>query len=275
MLADSHIHLFENGYKGSGEHELQTYLALMDKFSIEHAIVVGFEGEPWAVGNNSYIGGLKATNSWMHPLAFVKPSALTLHYLQELQSHEFVGLTFYLFRTEEIAELKGIDGDVWRWLVERKWIISVNSTGEFWLAWLDILRDYPDLILLISHLGLPIISTDDPVGGNIAIHLNSVKQLSDFRNVYLKLSGFYALEPKTPLFPYLSLNPYLEYIVANFAVERLIWGSDFTPALDSVDFAQTFKHFSMLAFLSPTQISKILHHNLIELLFASGNLHSS
>ena len=52
MLADSHIHLFENGYQNSGENTLESYLAIIEKFAISRALVVGYEGEPWAVGNN-------------------------------------------------------------------------------------------------------------------------------------------------------------------------------------------------------------------------------
>jgi hypothetical protein len=72
MLADSHIHIFENGYKNSGESEISSYEELIKDHSIKCALVVGYEGESWATGNNVYISSLAQTRKWIHPLAFLE-----------------------------------------------------------------------------------------------------------------------------------------------------------------------------------------------------------
>ena len=95
MLADSHIHLFENGYQNSGENTLETYLAIVEKFAISRALVVGYEGEPWAVGNNAYIANLKLTHSWISPLGFLQASDLSLGKLESLANQGFVGISLY------------------------------------------------------------------------------------------------------------------------------------------------------------------------------------
>ena len=85
----------------------------------------------------------------------------------------------------------------------------------------------------------------------------------NFSNVYLKLSGFYALEPSDPVDAYRLLAPYIRYVVEKFSADRLIWGSDFPLSLDKVSFAQTFENLNSIELL---KLKKILEDNLQRLL---------
>jgi hypothetical protein len=58
----------------------------------------------------------------------------------------------------------------------------------------------------------------------------------------------------------------LSYIVDNFDLNRLIWGSDFTPALITVTFPQTFEHIFGLDSSEVIHSKSILYENLIRLL---------
>lgn len=270
MLTDSHIHLFKNGYKDSRENEISLYEDLIKHHGIKCALVVGYEGESWALGNNSYIASLAQTRPWIHPLAFFEPGDLTVSNLEKLLTLGFEGITLYIFSDVQVAELRAVDKFVWAWLLDHKWMVSVNSKGSYWNVWLDVLNEWPELTLLISHLGLPRVDSGHLTNDDIAIELSTLKKLHNFANVYLKLSGFYALEQAQPAYPYPSLRNYLLYIINNFNRDRLIWGSDFTPALATVSFEQTFEHFSTLDFLQANDLEKILYQNMMQLLTNLG-----
>ena len=270
MLADGHIHLFENGYKNSGENEISLYEDLIKQHAIKCSLVVGYEGESWALGNNAYISSLAQNRPWIHPLAFFKPSNLQVSELDNLLKLGFEGITLYIFSEQDAADLSAVEDSAWVWLVKNKWMISVNSRAHFWDLWLDVLSKWPQLTLLISHLGLPRVDADHLTNDDISIELSTICRLHSYTNVYLKLSGFYALEQKDPIYPYPSLRNYLQYIVNNFDRSRLIWGSDFTPALATVTFPQTFEHLSQLDFLQQNDIEKILYHNMMQLLANLG-----
>ena len=266
MLADGHIHLFENGYKASGHSEISLYEELLKQYSIKCALVVGYEGESWASGNNAYIASLAQTRPWIHPLAFFKPEDLQVSQLENLLSLGFEGITLYIFSDQEVKDLRAVDDSVWAWLVDHAWMVSVNSKAHCWNAWLDVMNKWPHLILLISHLGLPNVDAKHLTHDDIARELNTIGKLHGYTNVYLKLSGFYALEQEDPIYPYSSLRNYLQYIVNNFDRTRLIWGSDFSPALATVTFPQTFEHFFTLEFLGQVDTNMILHQNLLQLI---------
>lgn len=266
MLADSHIHLFENGYRDSGEDEVSLYEELMQTYSIHSAVVIGYEGEPWARDNNAYIARLAKTRSWLHPLAFVQPEKLCVTELENFLQLGFEGITLYLFSAQDMNDFELVDDSVWEWLVAHTWIVSVNSKGDCWEAWVHVLNRFPTLGLLISHLGLPTVTLENTNLKKLTSEFASLQKLCQFENTYLKLSGLYALEPSKPVYPYPNLDHYLEYIVENFDIERLIWGSDFSPALSSVTFPQVFQHLSDLSFFTPGDLSKILNQNLINLL---------
>jgi predicted TIM-barrel fold metal-dependent hydrolase len=266
MLADSHIHIFENGYRNSGESEISSYEELMKDHAIKCALVVGYEGEGWASGNNAYISSLAQTRRWIHPLGFIQVRNLRVSHLESLLKLGFEGISLYVFSESDTADLLAVDESVWAWLVDHKWMISVNSKGKFWDSWLEVMGSQPELTLLISHLGLPSVDAKHLTRMDIALELSTVEKLHKYRNVYLKLSGFYALEQGSPTYPYPSLRNYLLYIIENFDLRRLIWGSDFTPALATVTFPQTFEHISELDSSEVIYSKNILYENLIRLL---------
>jgi predicted TIM-barrel fold metal-dependent hydrolase len=266
MLADSHIHIFENGYKNSGESEISSYEELIKDHSIKCALVVGYEGESWATGNNVYISSLAQTRKWIHPLAFLEVRNLHATNLESLLVLGFEGISLYIFSESEVSDLLAVDESLWAWLVDHNWMISVNSKSKFWDGWLEVMRTQPELTLLISHLGLPSVDPQNLARMSIAQELSAVEKLHKYPNVYLKLSGFYALEQVNPTYPYPSLRNYLSYIVDNFDLNRLIWGSDFTPALITVTFPQTFEHIFGLDSSEVIHSKSILYENLIRLL---------
>lgn len=266
MLADSHIHIFKNGYRNSGESEISSYEELIKDHSIKCALVVGYEGETWASENNLYISSLAQTRKWMHPLGFLEVGNLQVANLESLLALGFEGISLYIFSESEVSDLLAVDESTWAWLVDHKWMISVNSKSKFWDGWLEVMRSQPELTLLISHLGLPSVDPQHLMPMNIAQELSTVEKLHKYPNIYLKLSGFYALEQVNPSYPYPSLRNYLLYILEHFDLNRLIWGSDFTPALATVTFPQTFDHIFGLDSSAVIYSKSVLYENLTRLL---------
>jgi len=80
-------------------------------------------------------------------------------------------------------------------------------------------RDFPDTPVVIDHLAR--------IGVSGQIDPREVKQLCGMarhRQVYVKVSAFYALGAKRP--PYHDLNPMIRQVFDAFGPERLMWATD-------------------------------------------------
>lgn len=269
--ADSHIHLFQPGFvetlpascRRITPDETTLYEALAAKHNIKTALVVGYEADAAYQGNNDYLATLIPIHTWVRPVAFyANPAAITLESLETRRAQGFVGISMYLFDKTE-ALLNSVPEQIWRWLVEHRWLLSINSTAEQWLGWHGILQRFPDLRLLISHLGLPKAPTStDEAAENLA----TVTALAKFPQVYTKLSGFYALSNPAHEYPHRAGWPLVGVLLDHFGPKRLLWGTDFSPALEFVSFPQTLDVLNYLDCLEPAARTLIEGENLIHLL---------
>jgi predicted TIM-barrel fold metal-dependent hydrolase len=273
--ADAHAHFFYPGYaatlpKSCGRvqpDEVTLYQALAQQHGVEQVLAVGYEAEEWAGDNNRYLSRLAASHPWLRPLAFVsEPANLEVAALETWQRESFVGLSLYLFNPQQTASLGRVSNDVWRWLVQQHWLMSVNSRGEHWAAWLPVLERQPELRLLVSHLGLPPAVSTAPDEAASRRALKDVLALARFPGVHVKLSGFYALTQPGYDYPHRAAWPYVEALLAAFGSTRLLWGSDFSPSLEWLSFPQTFGLFQAMPFLNDADRERIEGGNLLALL---------
>jgi L-fuconolactonase len=273
--ADSHLHFFSPGYvarlpegcRRVQPDEFTLYTALAQQHDIAQVLAVGYEGQPWAAGNNRYLAELAAAHGWIRPVAFVHdPAALGVAMLEQLARERFVGLSLYLFDEPVLAALGRVAGDVWAWLAQRRWLISVNSRGERWAAWTPILERHPSLRLLVSHLGLPPAVERAPDAPAARAALGAVLDLARVAVVLVQLSGFYALTSPGYDYPHQAAWPYVTALLEAFGVERLLWGSDFSPCLEWLSFPQTLGLLAHMPFLSDTDRQRIEGENLLALL---------
>lgn len=224
--ADAHLHLFEQGYVADRlTSEFDVYRSLRSQYGVGNALVVGYEGQPRFAGNNAYLEGLAAEHRWIRPLAHLpqeRPPAPGL--LRGLLERGFVGWSCYLPDTgptltdwadDAIVELATTPG-----------ILSLNA-GPVALSRvervLDRLVDHP---VMLSHLGLPATA-----GTGLAAATAPVVALARRPNVRVKLSGLYAIDST---FPHRGAEPVVETILQAYGAERVLWGSDFSPALGVV-----------------------------------------
>jgi predicted TIM-barrel fold metal-dependent hydrolase len=274
IRADSHIHLFRPGYAAKlpescrrvQPDEVTLYQALREQAGVQQALVVGFEGEPWAAGNNRYLAEQAAHGSWIRPVAYVNNLArLDERTLAGWRQDAFVGVSMYLFSERDVAALQLVPDETWAWIAQNQWLVSVNSSGDRWAAWIPILERHPELTLLVSHLGLPTAVATAPDAMTARGELGTVCSLATYPDVRVKLSGFYALAEPHYAYPHRAAWPYVEILLDAFGPSRLLWGSDFSPSLEWVSFPQTFALLADMPFLDEATRRQIEGENLLAL----------
>ena len=272
--ADAHIHLFEKGFRDSFTNrpgvqidEVACYQSLATEHDVKAALVVGYAGDAWCTTNNDFLARTAPKHEWVRPIAYMAPANPPgIQQLTKLKEQGFVGLSCYVFGQVNIDALLAVPDDLWSWLTEQRWLLSVNSEGSDWSCWLPVLQKNPELRLIISHLGLP--PKPDAELSPTEAHrgLAHVLALAEFPGPRVKLSGFYALSDPGHDYPHRGAWPYVTALCAGFEANRLLWGSDFSPCLDMLTFPQTFGHFAKMPFLSADDRRRIEGANLLALL---------
>lgn len=243
LLADAHAHFFRTGYHGDGmvlwpnNGELAAYEQFRVLHRIETTLAIGYEGNARYSGNNAYLGKIAQARSWLRPLAYcsidVPPS---LQKVNAWKAEGFIGVSLYVNNASASASLNRWPASLWSGLSEwgnRGALVSINATArilpKLFRGWTQV----PDLPILISHLGLPgRLDSAENVDRGL---LEQVCVLARFSRVHIKASGFYACGP----FPHEGAQKAFRVLQEAFGAERLLWGSDFAPALHAVSFAQT------------------------------------
>jgi L-fuconolactonase len=272
---DAHAHFFFPGFvellpencRRQSPDEITLYQAHAQRHEIAQVLAIGYEGDAWANGNNAYLATVVSQHPWVRPIAFVSnPAQLSVDQLTTWQTQQFVGITFYIFSAEAAAQLSQVADEVWQWLEEHAWLISVNSTGELWTSWEPVLTQHPQLRLLIAHLGIPPATATTLSMEKARAALSPVLRLAAFPQTYVKFSGFYALAVPGYAYPHSASFPYAQAITKMYGTARILWASDFSPALEYVSFPQTVEVLSAMSWLSPAELTAIYHDNLAQLL---------
>ncbi|MBN9620917.1 MAG: amidohydrolase family protein, partial [Actinobacteria bacterium] len=200
-VCDAHIHLFAGGYAGrsgaspAGGEEASVYDELRAQHDIESALVVGYTAEARYHGNNADILALAAHHRWMRPLAYVDAGAGPADARAALAAG-FYGLSVYAtdrLGPQETAELLSRIATP---LVERRGLLSINVIPGNYRAVLDVSEQFPELRILLSHLGLPAAGARTPA--DVAAALAWLPRLAAGPNTRVKVSGGYALGGSDP-----------------------------------------------------------------------------
>lgn len=223
-LADAHIHLFRNGYKaqGAADQEMLTYAALRSSHGIEAAVVVGYEGDPRYAGNNDYIVELGHRHDWVYPVCYLPTSVDPgPDALRAARRAGFVGYSLYLDEVDTSLDLWSEESLE---VLQRGSIISVNASPAALARCADTLGRMTEAVVLISHLGLPGAGSQ-----NSTQAMRPLLGLSRFEHVFVKVSGAYAIDPA---YPHFGASTAVNHALTAFGAERLLWGSDYPPALE-------------------------------------------
>ncbi len=275
IRADAHIHLFETSFLGGSFtkrpgvriNEVALYKSLADDHGVKAALVVGYAGTTWAAGNNAFLVRIIPQHEWVRPTAYVDmPDTLTVSILEERRQQGFVGVSFYIWAQDKADSLGRVTDDIWAWLTAHRWLISTNSMPAFWPAWIPVLKRFPEIRLVMSHLGQPQAVSEPPPADVVRKNMSAIVALAQFPGPRVKLSGFYGCTIPRHEYPHQAAWPYVQALIKEFGVGRLVWGSDFSPCLDHLTFPQTFGVFSKMPFLSDADRRRIEGRNLLDLL---------
>lgn len=259
-LADAHIHLFAAGYPGrygalfpkGGETAM--YESIRRVHDVACALVVGYEGEPWSQGNNRYIARLAATRSWIAPLAYCPAArAPRAPQLRTWRRSGFAGVSWYVTSSHEAEILSACSEEAAALLNDWQAIVSVNCPPDVAEILGPLFARLPETRILLSHLGLP---------GRLPAaraNLGPVLRLASLPHVGVKISAAYACNAH----PHPGLAGLVTPLRRAYGESRLYWGSDFSPALDEVTFAQAVSAFSGLAWERPEDVFSLNLRRLI------------
>ncbi len=274
MLADAHLHLFRNGFPGVYGRpligsDIDVYEAFRARHDIAAGLVVGYEGDGIDPDNNAYIRGLAATRPWLATLAYVAPdSHPSADAIAALLDAGHAGLAVYIPDVAAAEAFAAWDEGPWRVLDERGAIVSFNVGLTEVGALTPVADAFPGCRLVVSHMGLPSARRTVPEHAAAEAELAPLLALATRPNVFVKLSGFYAVSDPAHDWPHAAAAPFVAALLARFGPERCLWGSDFSPALDHVSFAQSIMVPGLEAHDDATRAA-VMGGNLLRLLARS------
>lgn len=114
----------------------------------------------------------------------------------------------------------------------------------------ELARRHPDAQLVIDHLGIaqPFVP---PIPRDPWTDLPKVTELAVFPNVVIKLTGVCTLS-EAP-FPYSDVWEPLARVFDAFGIERCMWGTDWTRAIEFLTYRQGVEAFSLTDRLSESE----------------------
>jgi L-fuconolactonase len=269
QLADAHVHLFRAGFNGrygrpsAGGNDLSVYQSLMREHSIGLSLVVGYEGMVRYRGNNVFLSGLARQHKWIKPLAYTSVHRPTV------PNPPFLGISVYIATSREAEAFANWPKRLIGELNAQEAIVSINGNPETLRIGANALGRLDGCQVLISHIGAPGRFERAPSAREVATALEPLRSLRGMRQVGVKISGLYALTSPMHAYPHSAARPFIERVADSFGTERLYWGSDFSPALDFVSFAQTLHAVSDLPW-SESERTQVMGGNLKRLVAASA-----
>lgn len=268
-LADAHIHIFGAGFAGpsgvspAGDDELKTYEELRVRHGIERSLVIGYEGEPKYLGNNREILRLAQDRPWMAPLVYLHVSTPpSVRELRRYRAAGAVGFALYLrVESEGVAFTQWPTGSLAE-LCAPGTIISFNATPEALAPAIKSVTNLGNARVIFSHLGLPGRFDTAPSPKYVRERLYPLLHLASIPSVSVKLSGLYAISER---YPHQAARPFVDAILESFGPSRLLWGSDYAPALDYASFAE-ISDSHLVDRCTPTEIQDVMGRNLLRIL---------
>jgi predicted TIM-barrel fold metal-dependent hydrolase len=276
--ADSHLHIFSRGMPaGNGravlgeDPEIGAYEAYRRAAGIVAGLVVGYEAEGIDPHNNSHIRSLAVQRPWMATVAFVDPRTLPgPGAIDALFEQGHAGIAVYLPDATASAAIAAWSDETWHILRNRRAILSLNARPAGMDDLSSVIRRHKGCRFLFSHLGLPGRYAATPTTVEAADRIAKLLALAEFDTVMVKISGLYAVSDPAHAYPHAAAAPFIDVLLDRFGPARCLWGSDFSPALEFVSFAQTLSN-PWLDRLGSSERDQVMGGNLLTLLDQDGS----
>ena len=124
----------------------------------------------------------------------------------------------------------------------------------------ELAAKHPNTQLVLDHLGLPQ-PFEPPIPDEPFADLSAVLGLSSQDNVAIKISGACTLSKQA--FPYNDLWPPLHKIFKAFGIERCLWGTDWTRAVEILTYKQGVDAFRSTDELSASERAALMGGSLM------------
>jgi len=225
-VIDAHIHIWANGTP-RGAHRQLPYSAIevlgdMQVAGVDAAII---QPPAWDINANAI--AIEAASK--HPQKFGilgnfpldTPNASNLLRTWKNQAG-MLGLRYILNDAKHRAMIMNGELD-WLWSGAQEHSIPIAIAASSHLEIFSYLaKAYPELRLIIDHLGVPL----DATGEDAFLQIPKLEKLSQFSNIAIKATAVpaYADDP----YPYPSIEQQVKRIYERFGPERFFWGSDIT-----------------------------------------------
>lgn len=273
LLADAHLHLFSRGFPGrygrsvlGRDLEIEAYEAFRTAHGIKAGLVVGYEGEGIDPDNNAYIRRLAADRPWLATLAYAESQKLMSDdAIERWIAEGHVGIAVYLPDAAASAAVAAWPATLWRRLERHGAIVSLNAPPPYIDSFAHRVEAHGDCRFLFSHLGLPGRFSPPPAPDEAADRLRPLLRLANAANAMVKISGLYAVSEPAHAYPHAAAAPFIDLLLERFGPKRCLWGSDFSPALDFVSFAQAVS-IPWLDRLSEADRALVMGGNLLRIL---------
>ena len=258
---DIHIHLWRRPLDGlpvatlrSGERDqLNMMLALMDKHGVEKACAVAacVKNDP---DNHEFVAAVCREM----PDRFVMFSEIPLASPQRdellkrtIEDWPAVGFRFAVADQNQPETWSGgkLD-DFWARADDARLGACFNYGVPVCAGLGQLIERYPNITWIPDHLGRP--SPEMTVED-----FHPVLDLAQFPNVYVKVSAFYAFSGADAGYPYQDLYRFVVALRDAYGRERLMWGSDVPPMLETGTYPQSYQCLEKIDELSTDDLEWI------------------
>lgn len=106
-----------------------------------------------------------------------------------------------------------------------------------------LIRDYPEVTVIIDHLGRPDVSTLE-----LSAALQPLLGLAQYSSVYVKISGLPVISGEP--YPYLDTFTLIEKVYERFGAQRMMWATDFPHILGQCGYGKALDIMRQLPFLT-------------------------
>lgn len=218
---DAHIHLFARGFRHDrAEHaDLEEYAQLRRDFGIDRTLVIGYEGESAFGHNNQDVLTYAAQHEWLSPLLFVQPDAT---HAEDIRDRGALGVALY--------PTGPISTSLWDDIECQQLLVSINVGARNLANAIKDIRPENSRVLL-SHLGLPGVLQPGRTVEEVRDVLRDVLDAAANPAMFVKVSAMYAIDPEPP---FQAARTVFELLLEAYGADRLVWGSDYSPALEVV-----------------------------------------
>ena len=120
-------------------------------------------------------------------------------------------------------------------------------------------KQYPDTRLVIDHLGIKQ-PFKPPVPDNPFSKLQKVLELASHDNVVIKITGACTLSRQA--FPFCDIWDPLEEVFSRFSLERCMWGTDWTRAINFISYRESVDCFLNSSPLSLSEKAQLMGNTL-------------